>query len=153
MNKLLKKCPSCGAVIEHNFNHKCPYCRQELHITDEDVKKIKNYDIKIQKVNIEQLFVEASFIIQIVGTNTPKFYNYEETYNDYVYFSEPYTPYKIGYNIKIPIIDLYEIKTVSNLIHYVLDSIPPEFSNSYNENKIIESIISNNQIKRYLEEG
>ena len=50
MNDILRKCPNCGASIEHNYNHKCPYCRTSLHMTDEKIRELNNLTSNILSI-------------------------------------------------------------------------------------------------------
>ena len=149
MNNILKKCPNCGNPIEHNYNHKCPYCRTYLHITDDEIKKINNCEYKVENVYLERNPIRYSFILTIIGWTTPKFYNYEEMEKDAFVVSGEDIMKRVGYRIELPM-ELIMKSDDRELVNYILGSIPPEFCNGYNEDKILQGFFENfRKIKGY----
>ena len=141
-NKLVKKCPNCGASIEHNYNHKCPYCRTNLHMTDEEIKKINNCDIRIDRVDIERNPLRHGFIITIYGWSTPKFHYLEEINNDNFVVSGSDIGKRIGYRMEVPMEVIYSTHfNFDQIIKFIDNSIPPELYNSYNKQYILQQCI------------
>ena len=132
MDKIIKKCPNCGAAIEHNYNHKCPYCRSYLHITDEEIKKLNNVDIRIKDVEIERSPIRRTILITLRGMSIPKTHWYEEGNTDIgeIVISGSDNWKQIGYRIEIPIEDFYESYYsghFENILEKVEASLPPVF--------------------------
>lgn len=139
-NKLSKKCPNCGAEIEHNYNHKCPYCRTYLHITDDKIKKINNCDIRVDKIEVEGNPIRYGYIVTIRGFSTPKLH-YLEEFNDNSYIlSGDDIAVPIGYKIEVPMEIIYN--DFEKLAEYIYNSIPPQLCNGYNEDKILSECLN-----------
>lgn len=136
MNGKRTNCPNCGAPIEYYYNYKCKYCGTYLHNTDEELKKINNCDYRIDDVYIERNPLRMSFILTIVGYTTPKMHYFEEGIDDSYIISGKEIFKKVGYKIEIPIDLIYE-RDDRKFIDYILNSIPSELCNGYNENKIL----------------
>jgi Zn-finger nucleic acid-binding protein len=137
MNEVLKKCPNCGADIIHNYNHRCPYCRTYLHMTDDEIKKINNCEYKVENVYLDRNPIRHSFILTITGWTTPKFYNYEEMQENTFIVSGNDINKKVAYRVEIPM-ELIMRLDDREIVDYVLRSMPPEFCNGYNEDKILQ---------------
>ena len=129
MNELIKKCPNCGASIGHNYNHKCPYCRTDLYITNEEIKKINNVDLKIEEVIFEKNIQFHSMIITIYAMSIPKAQWYEEGIEEIVISGDSYGK-RIAYRILIPL-DLYYENYFKgnfvNIVKIIQNSLPPVF--------------------------
>lgn len=139
-NEIVRKCPSCGASIEHNYNHKCPYCRTYLHITDDNIKKINNCDIKVDRVDIERNPLRHGFIIKVIGWSIPKFHYLEEINNDSFVVSGNDMGKRIGYAMEVPMEILYN--NFEKLPEYIYSCIPPQLCNGYNEDKILSECLN-----------
>ena len=135
MNKMLKKCPNCGANIEHNYNHKCPYCRTYLHMTDEQIKTIKNCDIRVDKINIDIDHITYSYIVKVYCWSTPKaFYIEEFNENKYVISGDDIGK-RLCFMFRLSIESVY--CDIDHLPEIIYHSIPETVLNGYNEEKII----------------
>ena len=44
-------------------NHKCPYCRTSLHMTDEKIRELNNCSIKVDRIEIEKQMLEDNLIL------------------------------------------------------------------------------------------
>ena len=139
MNSVLKKCPNCGANIEHNYNHKCPYCRTALHVTNEQIKTINNCDIKIDRVEIERNPIANGFLVTVRGWSTPKFHYLEELNDNNFVVSGNDVGVPIGYRMEIPAEILYD--NFIKLPEYIYSCIPPQLCNGYNEDKIVSECL------------
>lgn len=139
-SKIVKKCPNCGASIEHNYNHKCPYCRTDLYMTDEEIKKINNCDIKVDKVDIERNPLRLGFIVTIYGWSTPKFHYLEEFNDNNFIVSGSEIGKRLGYRMEIPMEILY--KDFEKLPEYICSCIPLQLCNGYNEDKILSECMN-----------
>lgn len=141
MNKLIKKCPNCGASVEHYYNHKCPYCRTNLHLVDETIKKINNCDIKIDKVYVERYPLTNDYILTILGWSTPKFHYLEEFNNNGFIISGADVGNRVGYKIRLPIEFFYKNDNYEQLLSYIEHSIPKQLADTYNANKIFQEVL------------
>lgn len=145
-NKLLRNCPNCGAAIEHNYNHKCPYCRTYLHITDDRIKKINNCDIKVERVDIERNPIMHGYMITVRGFSTPKYHYLEEFNDDNYIISGNDIGIPIGYRIEVPMKIIYD--NPEELLKYIHSCIPPQLCNGYNEDKILQECFNFFMYKR-----
>lgn len=146
---MIKKCPNCGAAVEHNYNHKCPYCRTYLHITDEEIKKLNNVDIRIEDVKIERSPIRDTVMITLRGFSIPRLHWYEEGNVDTgeIFISGSDNSKPIGYRIEIPIKEFYDSYysgKFENILKIVEASLPPVFrENTYLiYDKILEKLYS-----------
>lgn len=132
----IKKCPNCGASIQHNYNHKCSYCGTQLNMTNDEIKKLENCDIRIEDIDIERNPIRYGFIVTVRGWSTPKFHYLEEfTDNGYIVSGSDIGK-RIGYRFEVPMEMIYN--EAIHLPEFIYNSIPPQMLNGYNEEKIMD---------------
>jgi len=148
MNDIAKKCPNCGASIEHNYNHKCPYCRTSLHMTDEKIRKLNNCKIKVKDVYIERELFRHELVITIVGISIPKMQWFEEGIDSIVVSGDDIGK-RIGYRIAVPLEEFYHEATPNKIIERIIRSLPPAFEES--QDFILYEIIDKFYSKRLWE--
>jgi len=140
---MITNCPNCGGAIAHSYNHRCQYCGTFLHITDDNIKKFKNYDINNIKVSLDRYPMSCDYILRIYGYSSPKIYQYEETDKTDladVFSIDEVKP--VGYNIKIPMKYLYE-NNLDKILNFVFNSLPPIFKDNWEvQNKIIDCFMN-----------
>lgn len=144
----VKKCPHCGAVIEHNYNHKCPYCRNYLHITDEKIREINNCDIIIKKVIVEESMFRNSRVVTLIGISTPKFFNYEEGISSVVVSGDDLGK-RVGFRFEIPFNLIYKADD-KEMVDFILSSLPPVISDYRNQDFIIREIMDKIYKRRFI---
>lgn len=146
-NNLVRKCPNCGASIEHNYNHKCPYCRTSLHMTDEKIRELNNCTIKVKNVYIEKNIVRNNFIITITGISVPKVQWYEEGIESIVVSGDDIGK-RVGYRFEIPY-EMFYKSTPDELIRFIIESLPPVFEES--EGYIIDSLLDKYYLRKFFD--
>lgn len=148
-NNLVRKCPNCGASIEHNYNHKCPYCRTSLHMTNEKIRELNNCSIKVDRVEIERQMLEHNLVLTIMGWSIPKMHYYEEGIDTMIVSGDD-VGRRVGYRIAIPYEMFFREESPNQLIDYVIRSLPPAFEESGHQ--IIDSIVEKFYKRNFWEE-
>lgn len=146
MSNKIKKCPHCGHVIEHFYNHKCPYCRQMLYVTDDTIKEFNNCDLKIKDVILERSHLRADYIIIIYAYSYPKVQWFEEE-TEYGFITSSNDVGKlVGYSMSVPMELLYN-HNLNEFIDFIERSIPPIFER--NKFEIIDKILDCVEVRRF----
>lgn len=140
MSNKIQKCPHCGHVIEHFYNHKCPYCRQMLYVTDDTIREYNNCDLKIKDVLLERIPERAEWGLTVYAYAVPKVQWFEEetAYGFITSGNDIGKP--VGYRMSIPTEIYYRGRQdINSLIDFIEKSLPPLFE-KYNY-EIIDKVL------------
>ena len=138
-----RKCKTCGATIEHLYNHKCPYCRNFIDFNiqkTEDINPRYMYDVEVRNIEYDYVanrivmyfkgkYLKASESLEYVNDNTLMKIDYEST-----------IPKDVMYAISFDKQDFYEIIYHGNIYKFI-----ERFPFEMDTHKLTEALIKYTQ--------
>lgn len=103
-NKERTNCPNCGAVIEHRYNHQCPYCKTFFDYRVERTEEINpRYLQNVKLIGIERVPLELNFMLLFEGdyVKWQEAIEYGKENTTIILSSDDLKPKKVRYAIKI----------------------------------------------------
>ena len=102
--KINKKCPNCGATIEHRYNHRCPYCHTYFDFNIETTKEINPRDLKnVKLIGIRRDQMSLGVILHFEGTYIPiaSPLEYGKNNDVLVFDARELTPQEVRFAIRV----------------------------------------------------